>query len=140
VIVRFPVPAATPLQFRRRHRLTHAREFQAVYAARVNRGSGPLVVYLRPGDLPHWRLGLSVGRRVGGAVERNRIKRLLREAFRLSQAELPLAGGRGYDMVINVRPHRPLHLTEYTTRMKELAGAAAAEWERRRMADPKRDQ
>jgi ribonuclease P protein component len=133
VIVPFPVPAATPLQFRRRHRLTHAREFQAVYAARVNRGAGPLVVYVRPGELPHWRLGLSVGRRVGGAVERNRIKRLLREAFRLSQGELPLAAGKGFDMVVNVRPHRPLHLSEYMGRMKELAAAAAGEWERRTM-------
>jgi ribonuclease P protein component len=129
------VPAATPLQFRRRHRLAHAREFQAVYAARVNRGSGPLVVYVRPGSLPHWRLGLSVGRRVGGAVERNRIKRLLREAFRLSQAELPVdAAGHGFDMVVNVRPHRPLHLTDYMARMKDLARAGAKEWERRTMA------
>jgi ribonuclease P protein component len=92
------------------------------------------VVYVKPGELPHWRLGLSVGRRVGGAVERNRIKRLLREAFRLSQPELPLAAGKGFDMVINVRPHHPLHLTEYTAMMKELAAGAAREWERRTMA------
>jgi ribonuclease P protein component len=129
------VPPATPLQFRRRHRLTHAREFQAVYAARVNRGAGPLVVYVRPGELPHWRLGLSVGRRVGNAVERNRIKRLLREAFRLSQPDLPLAAGRGFDMIVNVRPHRPLTLEGYIARMKELTAAAAREWERRRMTD-----
>ena len=46
------------------------------------------------------RLGLSVSRKLGGAVDRNRIKRLLREAFAAEEPSLP----RGYDLVIVARP------------------------------------
>lgn len=46
-------------------------------------------VWVLPNGLEHSRFGLVVGRRHGGAVSRNRVKRVLREAFRLSQCELP---------------------------------------------------
>ncbi len=112
-------PGSERLIYRRRHRLTHAREFQAAYTHGCRRSAGPLTVFVRPNGLLDHRLGLSVGRRVGGAIARNRVKRLLREAFRLRQQGFPRldggggGGGGGFDVVIQVRPHRVLGLVEY---------------------------
>jgi ribonuclease P protein component len=114
--------------FRRRHRLSHRREFEAAYEGRVRAASGPLVVFAAANGLAHPRLGLSVGRRVGGAVRRHRIKRLLRESFRLEMAQLPA----GYDLVVNVRPHGVLPLEAYRRLLVELAARAARTWEQRR--------
>ena len=113
--------AAKPprLLFRRAQRLTRALDYQAAYADRVTRTRGPLVVFARRNTLGHARLGLSVGRKVGNAVVRNRVKRLLREAFRLHQRDLPA----GLDLVVNVRPHKPLALGDY---QKHLLDAAAS--------------
>ena len=91
------------------HILRAPRDFDAVFAARVKESRGPLTVFARPNDLPYARLALQTSRRVGNAVRRNRIRRLLREAFRLMQHDLP----RGYDLVIVVRPHEPLILADY---------------------------
>ena len=109
------------------HHLRLPREFDAVYAARVRESRGPVTVYATPNDLGHPRLGLSVSRKVGTAVRRNRIRRLLREAFRLMQHDFP----RGYDLVLVVRPHEPLMLAEY---QKILSGAVFRlhqAWQRR---------
>lgn len=55
-----------------------------------------VVVFFRPNGLPFSRLGVSVSRKHGPAVCRNRLKRVLREAFRLSLADLPV----GIDYVL----------------------------------------
>lgn len=133
---------AQRLTFRPRHRLTHARQFQSVYAPRVSRAAGPLVVFALPNGRDHPRLGLSVGARVGTAVRRNQIKRLLRESFRELQHDLPAwanrEGNGHYDYVVNVRPHEPTGLDEYARCLSDAAGALHAEWERRRAKEPRR--
>lgn len=111
--------------FRPSQRLSGRRAFAAVYAA-AKHARGPLVLYSRPNGLPQSRWGLSISRRVGPAVRRNRIKRLLRESIRLLQHDLPA----GYDLIIVVRPHQPMELAEYQTLLSSLMAAAAAHWTR----------
>lgn len=135
-------PPGGPLHFRTRHRLTHAREFEAVYDARMRKSRGPLIVFTRPNGLPNHRLGLAVSARLGGAVLRNRLKRLIREAFRHEQHTLPRApspesdAGHGFDIIVSVRGREPLPLAAYRTLLVQLVADAAAEWSRRgRRAD-----
>jgi ribonuclease P protein component len=105
------MPAERRFTYPKTHRLSGKLNFAAVYDGGAKIVRGPLVVFARANDLPHARLGLSVSRRVGSAPRRNQIKRRLREAFRLLQHDWP--AGRGYDLVIVVRPHEPLMLADY---------------------------
>ena len=87
---------------RKRRRLSRSGEFERVYREGRSHASRHLVVYAFPrsDEDTEPRLGISVGRKLGGAVERNRIKRLLREAFWAAAGELT----PGHDFVIVARP------------------------------------
>jgi ribonuclease P protein component len=102
--------------FPKRKRVRSRIEFSAVFEAKVREARGPLVVYAIPTAQPTPRLGLSVPKHVGSAPRRNRIKRLLRESFRLMQNDFP----RSYDVVIVVRPHEPMILAEYQRLLSSL--------------------
>lgn len=89
----------------RRGRLSRSAEFDRVFRQGRSHANRVLVLYGFPRSdaasaATEARLGLSVSRRVGGAVERNHVKRLLREAFEQEAARLP----EGHDVVIVARP------------------------------------
>ena len=113
-----------PERFSRAHRLRTAGEFRYVYGTRHRRESGPLLVYAAANDLGHPRLGLSVSRKVGGAVRRNRVKRCLREAFRKLKVELD----QPFDYVVVVRPHRPLTPDGYAQHLDSLMRRLPDSW------------
>lgn len=84
-----------------RSRLTRSSEFERVYRQGRSTANRHLVLYAFPNAASvEPRLGLSVSRKVGGAVQRNRIKRLLREAFARETGSLV----RGQDVVVVARP------------------------------------
>jgi ribonuclease P protein component len=88
---------------RRRRRLSRSAEFERVYRQGRSKANRYLVLYAFPreeGTDEGPRLGLSVSRRVGGAVDRTRVKRVLREAFWQEAERLP----DGSDYVVVARP------------------------------------
>jgi ribonuclease P protein component len=87
----------------RRGRLSRSAEFERAYRQGRSHGNRHFVVYAFPrggASEDEARLGLSVSRKVGGAVERNRVKRLLREAFAAEAKVVP----PGHDLVVVARP------------------------------------
>jgi ribonuclease P protein component len=87
----------------KRRRLSRSAEFERVYRRGRSKGNRFLVLYAFPREESGQegpRLGLSVGRRVGGAVDRTRVKRALREAFWEEARRLP----EGSDYVVVARP------------------------------------
>jgi ribonuclease P protein component len=111
------------------HRLHRTAEYDQVFARRASAADSWLVVYGRENGLSHSRLGLVVSAKVGGAVVRNRWKRLLREAFRLERETLPA----GIDLVVVPRPIGPApQLAALRSSLETLAGKVARKLKRKK--------
>ena len=90
-------------RFLAKYRLKRGVDFERAYERRRRASDDWLLIFGCENGLDHPRLGLSVSRKVGGAIVRNRWKRLLREAFRLRRADLP----PGVDLVVIPRGSQP---------------------------------
>jgi ribonuclease P protein component len=112
---------AKPFAFRPHEHLRRPSEFRRVYERRRSASDGWLIVYACPNGLPHLRLGLSVSRKVGPATVRNRLRRLYREAFRLTRHEMPT----GLDLVLIPRGPAEPPLAELKRSLPRLVGQLA---------------
>ncbi len=86
-------------RFRKSERLHKRRDFLRVYAEGKRYNSPLFTIFARASERPVSRLGITVSRRIGRAVRRNRAKRLIREVFRKNKGRLPCP----LDLVVNVK-------------------------------------
>ena len=75
-----------------------------------------LLVFAAPNEFDYLRLGMSVSRKVGNAVLRNRLRRLYRETFRLSRQEMP----GGLDLILIPRSSKEPTLADLRKALPEL--------------------
>jgi ribonuclease P protein component len=108
-------------RFRPREHLRRGADFRRVYDRRRSVANEWLIVYACENGLDYLRLGLSVSRKVGPAVCRNRLRRLYREGFRLSRHQMPT----GMDLVLIPRRPEPPTLAELTDALPRLVRQAA---------------
>lgn len=114
-------PKSKPNAFRKAEHLRRPSDFRRVYERRRSAADGWLLVYACENGLPHLRLGLSVSRKVGQATKRNRLRRLYREAFRLTRSEMPV----GLDLVLISRTSEEPPLDELKRSLPRLVNQVA---------------
>jgi ribonuclease P protein component len=112
---------APSFRFRAEEHLRRPEDFRRVFERRRSVSNDWLIVYACENGLDHLRLGLSVSRKVGKAVRRNRLRRLYREAFRLTRHEMPT----GLDLVLIPRTGEAPPLAELKQCLPELVRQAA---------------
>ena len=117
-------PSSPPkrLTFPAKLRLHGPAVFRAHYNLGHRETAGPLVALALASNLPYTRIGFSVPKKVGSSPTRNRARRLLREAFRLSRPTHPA----GVDLVLLIRPHALKSLADYQALLGRLITQIAA--------------
>ncbi|RUL87139.1 ribonuclease P protein component [Tautonia sociabilis] len=119
--------------FRPHERINRPEDFRRAFDRRRSASDDALIVYGTENGKDHPRLGISVGRkRIRKATDRNRVKRLIREAFRLNKTELPA----GVDLVVVPR-HGSLTFVQVSRSLPHLARAVAGRLARDRGRPPR---
>ncbi len=107
--------------FRPAEHLRRPADFRRVYERRRSASDDWLIIYACENGLPHLRLGLSVSRKFGKAVHRNRLRRLYREAFRLTRHQMP----GGLDLVLIPRTTEAPQLEDLKKTLPRLVNQLA---------------
>ncbi|MHC4779520.1 MAG: ribonuclease P protein component [Planctomycetota bacterium] len=117
--IRRGLGGARPNRFTKALRIRKGKEYDRVFQEGKKVSDGAVMVVFAPNGIPHSRFGILAGKKLGNAVKRNRVKRIFREAFRLSRIELPV----GYDfVVVPRRMQHPWTLEGARASLKRLAG------------------
>jgi ribonuclease P protein component len=114
-------PIRKPNAFRKAEHLRRPSDFRRVYERHRSAADTWLLVYACENSLPHLRLGLSVSRKIGQATQRNRLRRLYREAFRLTRGEMPV----GLDLVLIPRTSQEPTLDQLKRSLPRLINQVA---------------
>lgn len=122
-------PSSIEMRLRRRD------DYARVYDAGCSAGDESLVVYVAANSLDWSRFGLSVGKRLGNAVARNRVRRILREAFRLARPDLP----SGLDIVCVAKPAALSHQPYLSASLRRLVVKARNRADRDARRPPRQD-
>lgn len=84
------------------YRIKKEKEFKVIIQKKKSFANRNFVIYISDKvDQPHFRVGLSVGKRVGNAVMRNKVKRLMRESLRALEKDIP----SNYNLILIARPN-----------------------------------
>ncbi len=108
-------------RFQAHEHLRRPDDFRRVFERRRSVSDAWLIVYGCENGLLYLRLGLSVSRKFGQATHRNRLRRLYREAFRLTRHEMPV----GLDLVLIPRTAEAPSLAELKQSLPRLVGQVA---------------
>lgn len=106
--------------FRKHEHLLTPAQFQAAYECRRSVSDSGMILYARANGLAYSRVGFSVSKKYGGAVQRVRLRRLYREAFRLSKEALPA----GLDLVLIPRTQQEPTLDDLCKSLVKLVKQA----------------
>jgi ribonuclease P protein component len=118
-------------KFRKHEHLVKPAEFQAVYDRRKSVSDAAMILYARENGLNYSRIGFSISKKYGGAVHRVRLRRLYREAFRLSKDMLP----GGLDLVLIPRTQQEPALEDLRKSLVKLIKQVQKKLEKDRKAN-----